>query len=255
MYFIILHSFQLFATHTKLVPQSLPSGGTIRAPGYHSTAAIIRPVGGGAIIATPIIVYNTPKFVEHQLIQKNATTGAPIAIPLKLLFTRFPPFIEVIVQRIQNYFSTYNHVSNENYPDSPPKIKPVPPDTLAPVSASNEMPTTTTEEPTTTTEESTTTSEEPTTTSEEPTTTSEEPTTTSEEPTTTSEEPTTSETHTTNEKPTTTSNPPLSNNGEPETGKGIYVVPNCDDNTKTPSLVEGSSRYEMSVANPFRQGQ
>jgi len=230
MYFIIPHSFQVFATHTKLVPQSLPSEGTIRAPAYHSTAAIIGPVGGGAIVATPIIVYSPPQFVEHQLVQYSATTGAPIATPLKLLFTRFPPFIEAIVQRIQNYFSTYNHVSNENYPASPPKNKPLPPDTtnattLAPVSATNEMQTTTTEEPTTTTEE----------------------------PTTATEEPTTNETPTTTVTPTTT-NPPLSNNAQPETGNGIYVVTNCDDTTKTPTLLEEeeSSRKEMSVANPLR---
>jgi len=219
----------VFATHTKLVPQSLPSEGTIRAPGYHSTAAIIGPVGGGAIVATPIIVYNPPQFVEHQLVQYSATTDAPIPTPLKLLFTRFPPFIEVIVQRIQNYFSTYSHVSNENYPASPPKNKPVPLDTtntttLAPVSATNVMQTTT-DEPTAT---------------EEPTTT--------EEPTSTAEDPTTTET------PTTTTNPPLSNNAEPEIGNGIYGVTNCDDATKTPSLVEEeeSSRNEMSVANPLR---
>jgi hypothetical protein len=220
----------VFATHTKLVPQSLPSEGTIQAPGYHSTAAIIGPVGGGAIVASPIIVYNPPQFVEHQLVQYSATTGAPIATPLKLLFTRFPPFIEVIVQRIQNYFSTYSHVSNENYLASPPKNKPVPLDTtntttLAPVSATNEMQTTTTEEPTAT---------------EEPTT-YEEPNSTTEAPTTT-------------EMPTTTTNLPLSNNAEPEIGNGIYGVTNSDDATKTPSLVEeeGSSRNEMSVANPLR---
>jgi hypothetical protein len=145
---------------------------------------------------------------------------------LKLLFTRFPPFIEAIVQRIQNYFSTYNQLSNENYPASPPKNKPVPPDTtntttLAPVFATNEMQTTTTEEQTTT----------------------------AEEPTTTTEESTTTKT------PTTTTNRPLSNNAEPETGNGIYGVTNCDDTTKTPTLLEEeeeSSRNEMSVANPLR---
>ena len=210
MYFIIPHSVQVSATHTKLVPQSLPSEGTIRAPGYHSTAAIIRPVGGGAIVTTPIIVYNPPQFVEHQLVQYSATTGVPIATPLKILFTRFPPFIEKIVQRIQNQFSTYNHVSNENYPTSPPKNKPMPPDTtntttLAPVSATNEMQTTTTEEPTKTTEE---------------------PTLTTEEPTITTEEPTTTETPTATVTPTTTTNPPLSNNAESETGNGIYGVTN-----------------------------
>ena len=182
MYFIIPDSVQVSATHTKLVPQSLPSEGTIRAPGYHSTAAIIGPVGGGAIVATPVIVYNPPQLVEHQLVQYSATTGAPIATPLKLLFTRFPPFLEAIVQRVQNHFSTYNHVSNENYPTSPPKSKPVPPDTtntttLAPVSATNEMQTTTPEEPTRTNEEPTRTTEEPTIPTEEPTTT-ETPTTT-----------------------------------------------------------------------------
>lgn len=224
MYFIIPHSFQVFATHTKLVPQSLPSEGTIWTPGYHSTAPIIGPVGGGAIVATPIIVYNPPQFVEHQLVQHSATTGAPIATPLKLLFTRFPPFIEAIVQRIQNYYSTYNHVSNDNYPASPPKNKPVPPDTtntttLAPMSATNEMPTTTTESNRTT------------------------------------EQPTTNETPTTTVTPMTTTNPPISNNAEPETGNGIYGVTYCDDTTKTPSLVEEeeeSSRNEMSMANPFR---
>lgn len=202
----------------------MPSEGTIRAPGYHSTAAIIGSVGGGAIVALPIIVYNPPQFVENQLVQYSATTGAPIATPLKLLFTRFPPFIEVIVQRIQNYFSTYSHVSNENYPASPPKNKPVPLDTtntttLAPVSATNEMQTTITEEPTT-----------------------------YEEPNSTTEEPTT------NEMPTTTTNPLLSNNAEPEIGNGIYGVTNSDDATKTPSLVEEeeSSRNDMSAANPLR---
>jgi hypothetical protein len=219
MHFIIPHSLQVFATHTKLVPQSVPSEGTIRAPGYHSTAAIIGPVDGGAIFATPIIVYTHPQFVKHQSIQYSATTGALIATPLKLLFTRFPPFIEAIVQRIQNYYSTYNYVSNENYPDSPPKKKPVPPDTthtttLAPVSASNEMPTTKIEGPTTTTEEPATTTEEPNTTNDELTTTTGEPT--SEQPTTTSET-------------LTTTNPPLSNNAESETGKRIYGVPNYDD--------------------------
>lgn len=238
MWFIIPHSFQVFATHTKLVPQSLPSEGTMRAPGFHSTAAIIGPVGGGAIVATPIIVYNPPQFVEHQLVQYSATTGAPIATPLKLLFTRFPPFIEAIVQRVQNYFSTYNYVSNENYPASPPKNKPVPPDTtntttLAPVSATNEMQTTTTEEPTTTTEE---------------------PIIITEDPTTTTDEPTTTETPTTTVTPTTTNNTPLSNNAESKTGNRIYGVTNCDDTTKTPSLVEEeeSSRNEMSVAIPLR---
>jgi hypothetical protein len=243
MYFIIPHSFQVIVAHTKLVPHSLPSEGTIRAPGYHSTAAIIGPVYGGAIVTTPFIIYNPPQFVEHQLVQYSVTTGAPIATPLKLLFTRFPPFIEAIVQRIQNYFSTYNHVSNENYPASPPKNKPVPPvttntTTLAPVSATNEMQTATTEEPTAT---------------EEPTTITEEPTTTAEEPTITTEEPTTTETPATTVTPTTT-NPPLSNNAEPETGNGIYGVTNCDDITKTPTLIEEeeSSRKEMSVANPLR---
>jgi len=214
----------VFATHTKLVPQSLPSEGTIRAPGHHSTGAIIGPVGGGAIVATPIIVYNQPQFVEYQLVHYSATTGAPTATPLKLLFTRFPPFIEAVVQRIQNYFSNYNHLSNENYAASPPKNKPGPPDTtttatLAPVSATKEM-----------------------------------QTTTSEEPTTATEGPSTTETPTTTVTRTTT-NPPLSNKAEPETGNGIYGVTNCDDTTKTPTLLEEeeeSSRNEKSVANPWR---
>jgi hypothetical protein len=218
MYFIIPHSFQVFAAHTKLVPHPLPSGGTIRTPGYHSTAAIIGPVGGGAIAAAPIIVYNPPKFVEHQLVQYSATNDVPIPTPLKLLFTRFPPFIEAIVQRIQNYYSTYNHVSNENYPYSPPQNKPVPPDvtkttTLAPVSATNEMPTTKIEPPFTTTETPTTITKEP----------------------------------------TTITDPPLSNNAEPETEKWIYVGPNGDDTSTMPSSVEQeeSSTYEMPVTNPF----
>jgi hypothetical protein len=225
MHFIIPHSFQVFATHTKLVPHSLPSGGAIRTPGFHSTAAVIGPVGGGAIVAPPIIVYSPPQFVEHQLVQYSATNDVPTATPLKLLFTRFPPFIEAIVQRIQNYYSTYNHINSEKYPDSPPKNKPGPPDaanatTLPPVSPTNEMPTTKTETPFTTIETPTTITEEP---------------------------------NTITETPTTIADTPPSNNAEPEAGNWIYGVPNGDDTSTTPPSAEqeDSSGYEISVANPF----
>jgi hypothetical protein len=156
MHFVIPHSFQEFATHTKRVPHPLSSG-------YYSTAAAIGPIGGGAIVAAPVFVYNPPQIVEQQLIQYSANTGVPVSAPLKLFFTRFPPFIEAIVQRIQNYYSTYNHVGNENVPASPPKNKPAPPNatdttTLSPESATNETrvtdeePTTVTETPTTVTD-------------------------------------------------------------------------------------------------------
>ncbi|XP_047097648.1 ice-structuring glycoprotein-like [Schistocerca piceifrons] len=41
----------------------------------------------------------------------SATSTATVhgGTPLKLLFSRFPPLLEGFVQRMQNYFSTYNH--------------------------------------------------------------------------------------------------------------------------------------------------
>ena len=217
MHFVIPHSFQEFATHTKRLPHPLPSGGTRRTPGYYSTAAAIGPIGGGAIVAAPVFVYNPPQIVEQQLIQYSANTGVPVSAPLKLFFTRFPPFIEAIVQRIQNYYSTYNHVGNENVPASPPKNKPAPPNatdttTLSPESATNETPTARTETRVT-----------------------------AEEPTTVTETPTTTDTQ-------------LSNNLELVTGKRIEGKPNCDDSSTAPSFSEQeeTSTFEMSVANIVR---
>jgi hypothetical protein len=102
--------------------------------------ALIGPVSVEAIVTAPINAHHPPHLVAHQLVPYTSATGVPVAIPLKLLFTRFPPFIEAIVQRIQNYFSTYNHAENENNPASPPDNKPVQTTT-----------TTTTPEPTSTT--------------------------------------------------------------------------------------------------------
>jgi hypothetical protein len=143
-FLVILFSIPVFATHTKLVPHTLPTGGAILAPGPHGTAALIGPIGDGAIVAAPINGHHPPHFVTHQLVPYTVAAGVPTAIPLKLLFTRFPPFIEAIVQRIQNYFSTYN-VENGSYPDSPPQNDPAPTTTSTTPAPTS---TTTTEAPT-----------------------------------------------------------------------------------------------------------
>jgi hypothetical protein len=125
MSFFIPHRFPAFATHAKLVPRPLQSGGSVLIQGSHGTEALIGSLGGGTIVAAPINAHTPLQLVIHQTVPYTTATSDPMAIPLKLLFTRFPPFIEAIVQRIQNYFSTYNHVGNENYPVSPPQNEPL----------------------------------------------------------------------------------------------------------------------------------
>jgi hypothetical protein len=86
----------------------------------------------------------------YLLVPYTSATSVSTATPLKLLFTRFPPFIEAIVQKIQNYYSTYNHVESENRPASPPDNKPVNATTTLPAPTSTpvtELPSSTTAPP------------------------------------------------------------------------------------------------------------
>jgi hypothetical protein len=115
----------VFATHTK----PLQIGGS----------TLIGPLGGGGTI---VVLQSAPY---------STNTGKPVAIPLKLFFTRFPPIIEAFVQRIQNYFSTYNHVDNENYPVSTQENKPLLTTTMSTsVTTAVNTPTVTTLEPSST---------------------------------------------------------------------------------------------------------
>jgi hypothetical protein len=138
--FIIPDSVPAFTTHVKLLPHPVPIGSALFALGPHATAALIGPFGTEDTVAVQINAHHPPYLVAHQLVPYTVSTSVPTAIPLKLFFTRFPPFIEAIVQRIQNYYSTYNHVENENYTASPPENKPV--------STTTPMPTYTTIAPT-----------------------------------------------------------------------------------------------------------
>jgi hypothetical protein len=100
-------------------------GGSILAQGSDGTEALIGSFGGGTIVASQLNVHSPLQLIVHQSVPYTAATGEPMAIPLKLFFTRFPPLIETFVQRIQNYFSTYNHVDNLNYPVSTQENKPL----------------------------------------------------------------------------------------------------------------------------------
>ncbi|XP_069701790.1 uncharacterized protein [Periplaneta americana] len=124
----------------KLIPHPLPAGGAILAPG-----PVIGPIGAGAFVAAPINVHHhPPHLLAHHVVPYAAAHGVPVAVPLKIFFTRFPPFIEAIVQRIQNYYSTYNHLGNEEFPASPPQHQP-------PETTTTTTPATTTQTTTTTT--------------------------------------------------------------------------------------------------------
>ncbi|PSN35581.1 hypothetical protein C0J52_24405 [Blattella germanica] len=116
-------------TQYNVVPVPVPIS-LYRVPVYapHHTGAIIAAGPHAAVIGPAVIVsYNTAQ-------------GTPVvAVPLKF-FGRFPPFIEGIVQRIQNYFSTYNNIEDLTPPPPPAQQDPVQPTN-----------TTTTAAPTTTT--------------------------------------------------------------------------------------------------------
>ncbi|KDR11176.1 mucin-2-like [Zootermopsis nevadensis] len=144
---VTLNSVPVSATHIKLGPHPLSTGGAVVAPGTLSTAALIGPVNVESIVPAPTDIQNLPHLGAHQIDPDASTTGVPIPIPLKLFFTRFPPFIETIVQKIQNYFSTYNHAESENNLASPPYNTPLQTTTTttpAPMSATMiELPSTT----------------------------------------------------------------------------------------------------------------
>lgn len=172
-------SVPVFATHAKLVSRPLQIRGSVLAQGPDGTEAIIGSFGGGAIVATQVNVHSPFQLVVHQSVPYTTATGDPTAIPLKLLFTRFPPFIEAIVQRIQNYFSTYNHVGNENYSISPPENDPEPTTTTATTPVSTSIATTaTTSGPASIATTATTSGPASTTTTETPTETTLQPVTT-----------------------------------------------------------------------------
>lgn len=155
MFIVILRSVPVFATHAKPVSRPLQIRGSVLAQGPDGTEVIIGPFGGGSIVAAQINVHSPLQLAVHQPVPYATATGNPMAVPLKLLFTRFPPFIEAIVQRIQNYFSTYNHVGNENYQISTPQNDPLLTTTTSTTPASTSIATT----PTTPVPASTTTSE------------------------------------------------------------------------------------------------
>lgn len=144
MFFVIPHSVPVFATHAKPVSRPLQIRGSVLAQGPDGTEILIGSFGGGSIVAAQINVHSPLQLAVHQSVPYTTATGDPTAVPLKLLFTRFPPFIEAIVQRIQNYFSTYNYVGNENYPISPPQNDPVPTTTTPTTPASTSIATTAT---------------------------------------------------------------------------------------------------------------
>jgi hypothetical protein len=157
MFFVIPHSVPAFTTHTKLVSRPLQIREPVLAQGPDGTQVLIGSFGSGSIVAAQMNVHSPLQLTVHQSVPYTTATGDPMAVPLKLLFTRFPPFIEAIVQRIQNFFSTYNYVGNENYPISPPANDPVLTTTAVSTStattATTPVPasTTTTETPTATT--------------------------------------------------------------------------------------------------------
>lgn len=140
----------MFATHAKLATRPLQIGGSVLAQGSDGTEALIGSFGGGTIVAAQFNVYSPLQFIVHQSVPYSTATGKPVAIPLKLFFTRFPPIIEAFVQRIQNYFSTYNHPDNENYPVSTQENKPLLTTTTAMTPASTSIATTANTEPPTT---------------------------------------------------------------------------------------------------------
>ncbi|XP_023725679.2 protein TIC 214-like [Cryptotermes secundus] len=139
-----LHSVPVFATHAKPVSRPLQIRGSVLAQEPDGTEVLIGPLDGGSIVAAQINVHSPLQLVVHQPVPYASATGNPMAVPLKLLFTRFPPFIEAIVQRIQNYFSTYNHVGNENYQISTPENDPLPTTTTPTTPASTFIATTAT---------------------------------------------------------------------------------------------------------------
>lgn len=57
-----------------------------------------------------------PKMEDREVLQNN--TNHSNKSPIQILPSRFPPPIEALLERIQNYFSTYNHPELQNKPPS-----------------------------------------------------------------------------------------------------------------------------------------
>lgn len=96
---------------------------------------------------------------QHSSIYAVSPVIVPYAAgtPLKLLFSQFPPRVEALVQRVQNYFSHYNYPHLIPIPQLPPSTAGTVPAGSDSTSASG-LPSTTTPAPTSTTTTSTTTS-------------------------------------------------------------------------------------------------